>query len=145
MDQCAVDIQGRPKHFYSIHQKMVRQGRHDEIYDLMAVRIIVDTVRECYIITGIIHAQTHTAFKDLLQYPSPTCTSLSTPPLLALGRTVRIRFEHGRCTASQKECCRHWLYKRARQDKGEQARWSSSGKLWSGCRRRRIPRSSWTP
>ena len=51
-----VNIEGRPKHFYSIYNKMTKQGKElSEIYDLIAVRIIVDTVKDCYGTLGVIH------------------------------------------------------------------------------------------
>lgn len=50
-------IDGRPKHFYSIYQKMNKKGRNfDEVYDLIAVRVIVDTVEECYAALGAVHS-----------------------------------------------------------------------------------------
>lgn len=52
------EIQGRPKHLYSIYQKMLRQElNYNEIYDLIAIRIIVDTVADCYHALGIVHDQ----------------------------------------------------------------------------------------
>ena len=55
-DGIKAEIQGRPKHLYSIYQKMLRQEvDFDEIYDLTAIRIIVDTVGECYHALGVVH------------------------------------------------------------------------------------------
>ena len=52
--ECKVD--GRVKHFFSIYKKMVKQNKTlDQIYDLFAVRIIVDTVKDCYAALGVIH------------------------------------------------------------------------------------------
>ncbi len=52
-----VEMSGRPKHIYSIYDKMVRKGRDfDQIYDIRAIRVIVETVRECYVVLGIVHS-----------------------------------------------------------------------------------------
>lgn len=58
MDKAGIkaEIDGRAKHFFSIYKKMVNQEKTlDQIYDLFAVRIIVDTVKDCYAALGIIH------------------------------------------------------------------------------------------
>ena len=78
------EVTGRPKHFFSIHSKMQEEGlTFDEIYDLVAFRIIVGSVRECYEALGVVHANwkpVPAASRTTSRCPSPTCTSRSTRP-----------------------------------------------------------------
>jgi GTP pyrophosphokinase len=66
-------VTGRPKHYYSIYQKMIVRGRDfTDIYDLVGVRILVDSVRDCYAVLGIIHSRWSPVpgrFKDFIAMP----------------------------------------------------------------------------
>jgi guanosine-3',5'-bis(diphosphate) 3'-pyrophosphohydrolase len=79
------EMTGRSKNFSSIYKKMNMRGRaFDEIYDLLALRVLVDTIPECYNVLGLVHAMyppVIARFKDFIATPKATCTSRFTPRL----------------------------------------------------------------
>jgi GTP diphosphokinase / guanosine-3',5'-bis(diphosphate) 3'-diphosphatase len=111
------EVYGRPKHLWSIHRKMVQRGRpYDEIYDLMAIRVVTDTIANCYHALGVIHNKwtpLQERFHDYIATPkSNMYRSLHTTIFGPGGRLYEIQIRtHEMHRTAEYGIAAHWRYK----------------------------------
>lgn len=149
-------VSGRPKHYYSVYQKMIVRGRDfEDIYDLVAVRVLVDSVRDCYAALGAMHARWKPMpgrFKDYIAMPKFNMyQSLHTTVLGPEGKPVEIQIRtHTMHRRAEYGIAAHWKYKEtgskaaeAPQDDTTDMAWLRQLLDWQ--RETADPENSWNP
>ena len=133
------ELSGRPKHLYSIWKKMQRKGAEiGEIYDVYAIRILVDEVKDCYAALGVVHSiwrPIPNQFDDYIAVPKPNLyQSLHTAVMALDGKPLEIQIRtHAMHQVSEGGIAAHWRYKegsRADREYDAKLAWLRQGMDW---------------
>jgi GTP pyrophosphokinase len=131
------DVHGRVKHFYSIYNKMIQRNKEfNEIYDLAGLRVVVDSVRDCYGVLGVIHSiwkPIPGRFKDYIAMPKFNMyQSLHTTVMSNEGKLLEIQIRTSDMdTTADYGIAAHWMYKEGKKQDGiDRLTWLKSMMEW---------------